>query len=638
MPDSIVGIVPPQRARVDYVDYAVLGVAAWSRTLRQAGFTPNVLRLHASADLPRLWDCRAVFSLGAGIYPELSGALVATAIAQWVRQGGIWVEIAGHFFLFGCTGSRVTVPGQLAADMFDLGVDMVLGMASLRTTPAGRAILGALDPPATVLAANPTSNFRLMVFPTIDPWLSLVETDRGDSLLSVNQCGKGYIVRWGSAAHRCTRRFLAVALVRIVRYLLDGQFCASVPGTLQLVIDPLLIARERCVALQTAVVNTSSAPYPDSCLDVVMHSSSESAVGHATVGTIAARSAHVQVLTLDMCPREPVDVGAVLAGPQITRGQAVAELPRRPGICSEHIPPPRRPADFAQFWRRARTELGGVKRDEEWCWLPEASTAQVVTRRVRFRSLGGIHIGGFFSYPAQAASPVPGVLMLPGYNGMDQFPSCSAASGFAVLGIDVRGVGISAEDFPFEGDGLLTRGLLSPEHHAYRGAFMDCLRALDVLVAQPMVDPNRLSVQGISQGGGLALAVAALNRRVSTVVAEVPFLCDITRSASVVDSEPLAELNRWFSVHPEDGEAAISTLAYFDAANFVVDLRAATLLVYSPDDQICPESSIETTRARMQCPLTVWRRRGGHSYPFLTHHRRSVTRWLLKSMTEQQRV
>src|SRR5690348_3801938 len=46
-----------------------------------------------------------------------------------------------------------------------------------------------------------------------------------------------------------------------------------------------------------------------------------------------------------------------------------------------------------------------------------------------------------------------------------------------------------------------------------------------------MVDAERVGAQGISQGGGPALVVGALDRRVKMMAAEIPFLSDIMQYA-----------------------------------------------------------------------------------------------------------
>ena len=61
-----------------------------------------------------------------------------------------------------------------------------------------------------------------------------------------------------------------------------------------------------------------------------------------------------------------------------------------------------------------------------------------------------------------------------------------------------------------QGQEYITQGIESPETYIFRDIVCHCLRALDVLAAQPEVEPEKLIVGGMSQGGGLALVTAAL--------------------------------------------------------------------------------------------------------------------------------
>ena len=87
----------------------------------------------------------------------------------------------------------------------------------------------------------------------------------------------------------------------------------------------------------------------------------------------------------------------------------------------------------------------------------------------------------------------------------------------------------------------MTQGVLSPADYYYRGAYVDCLRALDVLGAQPEVDPSRIGLTGVSQGGALTLAVAALDpqRRARLAMPDVPCLCHFRRAVDVASVPPI---------------------------------------------------------------------------------------------------
>ena len=78
------------------------------------------------------------------------------------------------------------------------------------------------------------------------------------------------------------------------------------------------------------------------------------------------------------------------------------------------------------------------------------------------------------------------------------------------------GAGASGAEHP----GVLSRGLASPDTYYYRRLYADAVRAVETAGALPGVDPARIGVSGMSQGGALALAAAAL---APELVTSLPF-------------------------------------------------------------------------------------------------------------------
>jgi cephalosporin-C deacetylase len=93
-------------------------------------------------------------------------------------------------------------------------------------------------------------------------------------------------------------------------------------------------------------------------------------------------------------------------------------------------------------------------------------------------------------------------------------------AGFAHLVMDTRGQGSTWSpgdtlDPDDPGDpshpGFMTRGILDPARYYYRRLFTDAVRAIEAVRSHPDVDPSRVAISGGSQGGGMALAAAALS-------------------------------------------------------------------------------------------------------------------------------
>ena len=81
-------------------------------------------------------------------------------------------------------------------------------------------------------------------------------------------------------------------------------------------------------------------------------------------------------------------------------------------------------------------------------------------------------------------------------------------------------------------------GVHDPDNYDYRGVYVDCARALDVLATRAMVGIGHVGMHGVSQGGGLLLAVAAREPRPRLAMAVVPFLCHFPRVVQVSNSAP----------------------------------------------------------------------------------------------------
>ncbi|HQQ12539.1 MAG TPA: acetylxylan esterase [Bacteroidales bacterium] len=125
--------------------------------------------------------------------------------------------------------------------------------------------------------------------------------------------------------------------------------------------------------------------------------------------------------------------------------------------------------------------------------------------------------------------------------------------------------------------------------YIYRGAYMDCTRALDFLFTRPEVDKKRVGVEGGSQGGALTFATAALNNdRIAVCVPGVPFLSDF---------EDYFKLARWpaneFVEYVEEKhilswEQVFYTLSYIDIKNLAARIKAPMLMGVGLKDDVCP--------------------------------------------------
>ncbi len=209
----------------------------------------------------------------------------------------------------------------------------------------------------------------------------------------------------------------------------------------------------------------------------------------------------------------------------------------------------------------------------------DTDLALVDVQDVTFAGSGGTDVRAWLRTPAGATGPLPTVVSYVGYGGgrgRAEETLIYAAAGFAHLQMDTRGQGSywSAGDTADHGEagpaipGFMTRGIASRDTYYYRRLFTDAVRAVDVARSLDVVDPARIAVQGGSQGGGMALAVAGLRDDVAAVSAYVPFLCDIERATHITDAYPYHEVVDYLRTHRGRGEDVHAVLRYFDGVAF----------------------------------------------------------------------
>src|SRR5580700_623707 len=175
---------------------------------------------------------------------------------------------------------------------------------------------------------------------------------------------------------------------------------------------------------------------------------------------------------------------------------------------------------------------------------------------VRFEGFGGGRLAGWYLRP-EARGKFPGVCVYHGYSGRAPRPLdliSYAAQGMCVLSMDCRGQNGQSQDtatYP-EGHhlGWMTAGIRDPRTYYYRNVFTDAVRALEVLARRDETDPARLAITGVSQGGGLTLAVAALSRKPILALADIPFLCDFRRAIAITPAGPYPEIAAFLKSFP----------------------------------------------------------------------------------------
>jgi cephalosporin-C deacetylase len=263
------------------------------------------------------------------------------------------------------------------------------------------------------------------------------------------------------------------------------------------------------------------------------------------------------------------------------------------------------------FWRATRERL--AREPIEAKVEPVAEALPYKVSKVTLRGLDGVHFIARLALPVQGeggARPWPVIITTSGYSGRQQGVMLSECQrGYAVVQVFARGQGESAELWKLDGD-KLTAHLDDPDGAFYQGAYCDIMRAIDFAMTRDDLDHDRIALVGTSQGGGIALAVAALDDRVKAVVAHVPFLCNMRLAARTPGSLVKERLDK----AKRNDDAALRTLAYFDPYELAPRLRVPVLMSAGGKDTLCPMATIQSVFERI-----ATERKTLKTYPDLPH-------------------
>jgi cephalosporin-C deacetylase len=258
------------------------------------------------------------------------------------------------------------------------------------------------------------------------------------------------------------------------------------------------------------------------------------------------------------------------------------------------------PSDFDTFW----SDTLGASPAGEATFAPHDSGLRTIDSfDVTFPGFAGQPVRGWLHLPAHRESTLPCVVEYAGYGGgrgLAHERILWALAGYAHFVMDTRGqgsgwsVGDTAD--PDSGQpseaGFMTRGIGSPQTYFYRRVFVDAVRAVDAARSHPAVDATLVAVAGVSQGGGITLAAAALCDDLVMAMPDVPFLCNMRRAVSLTDANPYGEVVRYLHTHRDQVEQVFGVLSYFDGVSMAARATAAGLFSVALRDPICPPSTV----------------------------------------------
>ncbi|HEY5560972.1 MAG TPA: alpha/beta fold hydrolase [Clostridiaceae bacterium] len=261
-----------------------------------------------------------------------------------------------------------------------------------------------------------------------------------------------------------------------------------------------------------------------------------------------------------------------------------------------------KPSDFDEYWERALAQMRAI--DPKIELIPsDFQVENVECFDLYFTGVKQARIHAKYLRPKASKGKNGAVLKFHGYSvnaGDWQDKLSYVSAGFSVFALDCRGQGGSSEDRgSVKGNtlnGHIIRGLDDHEDNLlFRDIFLDTAQLASIAMSMPEVDENKVYAMGGSQGGGLTIACAALEPRISRLAPVYPFLSDYKRVWDMdLAKDAYQELQAYFRffdpMHKREAEV-FNKLGYIDIQNLASRIKGKVLFATGLMDTICPPST-----------------------------------------------
>lgn len=280
------------------------------------------------------------------------------------------------------------------------------------------------------------------------------------------------------------------------------------------------------------------------------------------------------------------------------------------GISPFDIPsPPDMQPDFDSYWASVKAQLPDITdpANVTLTEIPSKSSSAQKVYLVEMKSVPDgltgdpVTVRGYYLEP-QDGGKYPILMHFFGYDstppGKISCPSGSSSPKYAEFYLSNRGQMINARSADKRSDGIQkdftnTYGDWfafqfdqKEDGWYYRGAFMDCVQAVNFMASRSCWDGKNLFGEGSSQGGAFSYAAAALSDHPFTAIAPcVAFLGDFPDYFKIVSWPGDTAKKNQGSMSDEE---MYRFLSYFDTKNLATRIHAAVIACSGLKDGTCP--------------------------------------------------
>ena len=296
-----------------------------------------------------------------------------------------------------------------------------------------------------------------------------------------------------------------------------------------------------------------------------------------------------------------------------------------------YMPPLTKKDDFDQFWcdnlsalQKKPLNLSVEKID--------MSMTHASAFRVYYDGCDDTRISAWFVTPAFL--PQKNLPVMIHYGGSDPLSHGELLmTGMCVFIPGMRGHSEEAPDRHTYETGILryptSYGMLDRNDSYLKHAYLDNIRAVDAVCSLPEIDAGSIILEGGSFGGGISLAVAALDKRPCAAFPNVPGLCELHEFIKTGIGWAGQAFREHFARRPEDIDAVLEVLSYFDNMNLADKISCPVFAAVGGLDENARPKHFFAAYNRMTCVKDV------KIYPFNGHsvlevHRRVKMEYIRK--------
>ena len=296
---------------------------------------------------------------------------------------------------------------------------------------------------------------------------------------------------------------------------------------------------------------------------------------------------------------------------------------------TEIVSAPDKQSDFDSYWAAAKEQLAAVPINATLTEIPAKSSAKRKVYLVEMQSIADglsgdpVTIRGYYAEPTDGQKH-PVLIHFQGYDseyrpgGDSATPWCINANwdteegaNFAEFILSNRGQSVNNRPASGRDDGIqkdfeniygdwFAYEFGNKDKYYYRGAYMDCLRAIDFMASRETSDMQNLFAEGQSQGGAFTVAAAALSdykfnaiAPAITFMGDFPDYFEITSwPASVAKSCQAAINKNGGSMTDADMYAFLS---YYDTKNLATSITSPYITSIGLQDNVATNSDWNET-------------------------------------------